>query len=152
MSHESRESTSAQGRGTPERPTSRDGAGFSPPHTPASSGAAERPSGPARSDPGAPPPFPGTEDVDQRRVLGGAGYTSARPSNDPVAVAAMVLGVAGLVPLVGIAAIVCGHVALRRLRTSRRAGAGLAVGGLVLGYTLTALWVLFYLATRALPG
>ena len=152
MSHESRESTSAQGRGTPDRTAAQEGAGFSPPHVPTSSGAAEPPSGPATAHPDAPSPFPGTEDVDQRQVFAGAGYTSTRASNDPVAVAAMVLGVAGLIPLVGIAAIVCGHVALRRLRTSRRAGAGLAVGGLVLGYTLTALWVLFYLATRALPG
>lgn len=152
MSHEPRESTSAHGRGAPERPAPAEGAGFSPPHVPTSSGAGRPSSGPAAPDPGTPSPFPGTEDIDQRQVLGGAGYTSARPSNDPVAVAAMVLGVAGLIPLVGIAAIVCGHVALRRLRTSRRAGAGLAVGGLVLGYTLTTLWVLFYLATRAVPG
>lgn len=91
--------------------------------------------------------FPGTERTDPR-VLDGPGYTSTPPRNDPVAVAAMVLGAAAVLPGVGILAVLCGHVALRRLRDPYRAGRGLAVAGLVLGYTLTALWLLVLLAVR----
>ncbi len=38
--------------------------------------------------------------------------------------------------------IVLGHMARRQLRTSGEQGAGLAKAGLIIGYVLTALWVL----------
>lgn len=97
-------------------------------------------------DDGAPVAFPGSEHVDRDAVLGGQGYTSGVVRNDPLAVAALVLGVLAVVPGVGLAAVVCGHLALRRLRDGYAAGRGLAVAGLALGYTLTALWVLLLLA------
>ncbi|MPV89786.1 hypothetical protein GB882_14005 [Georgenia ruanii] len=70
-----------------------------------------------------------------------------------MAVAALALGLLAVVPFVGIAAIVCGHLALHRATPAghgramaglapghAREGRGLAVAGLVLGYALTALW------------
>jgi hypothetical protein len=97
-------------------------------------------------DDGGPVAFPGSEHVDRRAVLGGPGYTSAVVRNDPLAVAAMVLGVLAVVPGIGLAAVICGHLALRRLDDGYAGGRGLAVAGLALGYTLTALWVLLVLA------
>lgn len=103
--------------------------------------------GPAPSmDDGAPLAFPGSEHVDRGAVLSGPGYTSAVARNDPLAVAALVLGVLAVVPGVGLAAVVCGHLALRRLADGYAGGRGLAVAGLVLGYVLTVLWVLLVLA------
>jgi hypothetical protein len=74
---------------------------------------------------------------------------------DPVAVAALALGLLAVVPLLGVGAIVCGHVALRRATPAAhgramagtapgraREGRGLAVAGLVMGYAMTALWAL----------
>ncbi|PFG39283.1 uncharacterized protein DUF4190 [Georgenia soli] len=97
-------------------------------------------------DDGAPVAFPGSELVDRGAVLAGPGYTSAVVRNDPLAVAALILGVLAVVPGLGVAAVVCGHLALRRLADGYAGGRGLAVAGLVLGYVLTALWVLLVLA------
>jgi hypothetical protein len=100
----------------------------------------------ASKDDGAPVAFPGSEHVDRGAVLAGPGYTSAVVRNDPLAVAALVLGVLAVVPGLGIAAAACGHLALRRLADGYAGGRGLAVAGIVLGYVLTALWVLLVLA------
>lgn len=98
------------------------------------------------ADDGAPLAFPGSQDVDRHAVLAGPGYTSAVVRNDPLAVAALVLGVLAVVPGVGVAAVVCGHLALRRHDDGYAGGRGLAVAGLALGYTFTVLWVLLVLA------
>lgn len=90
--------------------------------------------------------FPGSEHVDPGAVLAGPGYTAGVVRNDPLAVAALVLGVLAAVPGVGLAAVVCGHLALRRAETGYSGGRGLAVAGLVLGYALTGLWALLLLA------
>ncbi len=116
------------------------GVGPSPYPSPASAPPASQ-----RQDDGAPLVFPGSEGVDHRAVLSGPGYTSAVVRNDPLAVAALVLGVLAVVPGVGVPAVVCGHLALRR-HDGYAGGRGLAVAGLALGYTLTALWVLLVLA------
>jgi hypothetical protein len=65
--------------------------------------------------------------------------TPGRPPLVPLAVAAVVLGGLGwlLLPVLGaVAAVVCGHLALRQFRRSPtpRAGRSLAIAGLVLGY------------------
>ncbi|MCK6212748.1 DUF4190 domain-containing protein [Georgenia sp. EYE_87] len=112
-------------------PSATPAAGPPPPHRPADDGAALA--------------FPGSDDVDHRVVLAGPGYTSAVVRNDPLAVAALVLGVLAVVPGVGLAAVVCGHLALRR-QDGYGGGRGLAVAGLALGYALTALWALLLLA------
>lgn len=85
-------------------------------------------------------------------VLGGAGYTAPRERNDPFAVASLALGVLAVLPGVGVLAVLCGHLALRRLPGSFAAGRGLAVAGLALGYALTALWALGALAVWSAGG
>ncbi|GAA4425426.1 hypothetical protein GCM10023169_23030 [Georgenia halophila] len=106
--------------------------------------------GPPGTDPARPGQepflFPGTEHGGAPAVLDGPGYTTQEPANHPLAVAAIVLGVLSVVPGIGIAAVVCGHVALQRLRTGYYGGRGLATAGLVLGYALTVLWALLALA------
>jgi hypothetical protein len=83
---------------------------------------------------------------------------------DPVAVAALALGLLAVVPGLGVAAVVCGHVALRRWRSATgtgramagaapgraRGSRGFALAGLVLGYSMTALWMV--LAAAVLAG
>lgn len=104
------------------------------------------------SSPAQPVHFPGTEDVDPSEVFAGAGYSAPVIGNHPLAITSVVLGVLGLIPGLGIGAIVCGHLGLHALRApgERRGGQGLAITGLVLGYVLTVLWMLGGLAALAL--
>ncbi|PYG01161.1 protein of unknown function [Georgenia satyanarayanai] len=96
----------------------------------------------------------GTSERHRDRVLSGAGYESPAYRNDRVAVAAMVLGVLGVVvPGLCLFAIALGHLGLHRLRTSYDGGRGLAVAALALGYAMTAVWTglfLLFLSARTL--
>lgn len=84
-------------------------------------------------------------------MLQGAGYTTPAYRNEPVAVAAVILGALGiLVPGLCLVAVALGHLALHRLRTSYDGGRGLAVAGLVLGYAMTAVWLGVLLLVLAL--
>ena len=65
--------------------------------------------------------MPGADDDDVSSVNG-------------LAVASMVLGVVWIYWLGSVLAIVLGHVALRQIRIRRQDGAGLAIGGIVLGW------------------
>lgn len=83
--------------------------------------------------PGYPPPY----------AAGGYGYP-APPANNGLAVASLVLGIAGLIiiPIIGsIAGIVTGHIARKQIRERGEGGDGMAVGGLVTGYAGAALWI-----------
>lgn len=104
------------------------------------------------SAPAQPVHFPGTEDVDPSEVFAGPGYRAPVIGNHPLAIASVILGVLGLIPGLGIAAIVCGHLGLHALQAAeeRRGGQGLAIAGLVLGYVFTVLWLLGGLAALAL--
>lgn len=99
-----------------------------------------------------PAPFPGTEHVDPAEVFAGAGYRAPVIGNHPLAIAAVVLGALGVIPGLGIGAVVFGHLALRALQSpeERRGGQGMAIAGLVLGYVFTVLWLLGGLAALAL--
>lgn len=98
-------------------------------------------------------PFPGTEHVDLAATLGGAGYEGRPPRTDAVAVLALVAGLLGVIPWVGLAAIALGHVALYRLgRESYTGGRGLALTGTVLGYLTVGLHLvieLFFSTVRS---
>lgn len=77
----------------------------------------------------------------------GSGYPPppSAPTNG-MAIASLVSGVAGWValPLVaGVAAIVFGHMAQRRIKETGEQGSGLAIAGLVLGYLNVVASVLF---------
>jgi hypothetical protein len=71
-------------------------------------------------------------------------YPQARGTNT-MAILALVLGI--LVPPAGI---VLGHIARKQLRTSGEDGGGLATAGLVVGYVLTGLYLLFCCGAVAL--
>jgi len=84
---------------------------------------------------------------------GGPGYASARTNG--LAVAALVCGVAQIVflgPLVGIPAIILGHVARSRIRQTGEQGAGMALAGLILGYIGLALTVIFVIILIAVAS
>jgi hypothetical protein len=75
---------------------------------------------------------------------GGTGYPSTQTNG--LAIASLVCGIAqivGLGPLVGIPAIILGHVARGRIRQTGEQGAGMALAGLILGYVGLVLTVLF---------
>ena len=79
-----------------------------------------------------------------------AGYGHPLPGTDGLAVAALVVGIVGvLVPLVGqILAIVLGAVALGRIKRSGRQGRGMAIAGIWLG----AAWIVVGVASAiAIP-
>lgn len=80
-------------------------------------------------------PFPGTEFVDLQATLGGGGYDGRPPRTDPVAVLALVVGLLGVFPWVGLGGIALGHIALWRLnRQPYLGGRGLALTGAIIGY------------------
>jgi hypothetical protein len=77
----------------------------------------------------------------------------ARPlgKNEPLAIWSFVLGIVGLLgfccgPVLGIAAVICGHLALSKLRTRPDLeGRGLAIAGLIIGYFAIVSWLLYLL-------
>ena len=85
--------------------------------------------------------FPGTENLDPAEIFSGPGYTAPRPRSDSGATAALVCGLLSFIPLVGVAAIILGISALRRLRHSYDSGEGLAWLGLILGAVFVILWL-----------
>ena len=84
--------------------------------------------------------FPGTENLDPAEIFAGPGYTAPRPRSDSGATAALVCGLLSFIPFVGVAAIILGISALRRLRHSYDSGEGLAWLGLILGGVSVILW------------
>ena len=78
----------------------------------------------------------------------------AAPANNGLAIASLVLGIAGLfiVPIIGsIAAVIMGHVARKQIRERGEGGDGMAVGGLVTGYIGGALWLAILVFAVLLP-
>ncbi|GLW64607.1 hypothetical protein Arub01_28510 [Actinomadura rubrobrunea] len=73
------------------------------------------------------------------------GVPPASAHTNGVAVASLVLGVIGflLCGLTSIPAIICGHVATSQIKRTGEQGRGLAIGGLVLGYLVTLLWIVY---------
>jgi uncharacterized membrane protein len=78
---------------------------------------------------------------------GGAALWPAepRPRTNPLAVAALVCGIAQFftLGLTTIPAVVLGHVAGRQIRRTGDQGSGVATAGLVLGWIGVTLWVIF---------
>jgi hypothetical protein len=84
-------------------------------------------------------------------------YAPARTSG--LAIASLVCGIAGITCmfLPGIAAVICGHMALRQIADPnvRMEGRGMAIAGLVLGYlsvAIMALWLLVVIVGFAANG
>lgn len=85
---------------------------------------------PAYGAPQAPGAYPGYAPAP------GQAYAPAAPTN-PLAITALIAGIAGLtiVPFIGsIVAIITGHMALSKIKTSGEQGRGMALGGLITGY------------------
>ncbi|HUU09994.1 MAG TPA: DUF4190 domain-containing protein, partial [Phycisphaerae bacterium] len=65
--------------------------------------------------------------------------TGAPPAakTNGLAIASLILGILSMIclgALAGIPAVICGHVAMGRIRASGEGGRGMAIGGLVMGY------------------
>jgi len=81
-------------------------------------------------------------------------YGSAPPRNNGMATASLVLGIIGIFfcGFTSILAIIFGHVAQSQIKRTGEGGAGMATAGLVMGYIVTAIWIvvwLFYLGLWA---
>jgi hypothetical protein len=79
-----------------------------------------------------PPPIP-------RQTVAMAAPAAAQPPQEGLAIASLVLGILGLVAIpfiASVAGVVCGHMALGKIKRALGAlgGRGLAIGGLVTGY------------------
>ncbi|MGR6918352.1 DUF4190 domain-containing protein [[Actinomadura] parvosata] len=73
-------------------------------------------------------------------------YGQPQRRTNGLSVAALVLGLTGFITcgFTSILAVIFGHVALTQIRRDGTDGRGMAVGGLVLGWVLTGLWLLFW--------
>lgn len=77
----------------------------------------------------------------------GYGYAPPPPTKtNGLAIASLVLGLTGFITcgLTSILAVVFGHVALGQIRRDRTDGHGMALAGVILGWTLTGLWILYW--------
>ena len=76
-------------------------------------------------------------------------YYSSAPVSPPtngMATASLVCGLIGFVAcgLTSVLAIIFGHIAHSQIRRTGEGGHGMAVAGLILGYLVTAGWVIFW--------
>lgn len=85
---------------------------------------------------------------------GGQAYAAPAPTN-PLAITALIAGIAGFIilPFIGsLVAIITGHMALSKLKTSGEQGRGMALAGVIMGYVGIALGVLSLILLVALWG
>ena len=85
-----------------------------------------------------PPAIPSTPPI-PRPGFGTSGPITAQPPQESLAIASLVLGILGLVAIpfiASVAGVICGHIALGKIKRAAGAlgGRGLAIGGLVTGY------------------
>ncbi|GAA4102706.1 MULTISPECIES: DUF4190 domain-containing protein [Actinomadura] len=84
-------------------------------------------------------------------------YPSAQPAvvgTNGLATASLVLGLVGFVfcGLTSIPAIICGHIAQSQIKRTGQEGHGQATAGLVLGYIVTALWIIYWVVIFGFYG
>lgn len=72
-------------------------------------------------------------------------YGAPAPPTNGMATASMVLGLCGFVTcgLTSILAVIFGHVAQSQIKRTGEGGQGMAVAGLILGYLVTAGWLIY---------
>ena len=83
-----------------------------------------------------PPPEPALEPIPEPPPPAAPKGTSG------LAIASLICGIVGCVPGAGIAAVVMGHMALGRIKTSGQGGRGMAIAGLILGYLSIVGWII----------
>jgi hypothetical protein len=91
----------------------------------------------------APPPPGHPAPPEPPAAPAGGGKTNA------LAIASLVLGILACIPGANIAAVVCGHMALGRIKQSGEGGKPLAIIGLVLGYLSILIWIILLLTGAA---
>ncbi len=89
-----------------------------------------------------PPPAYGQQPAYQQPAYGGqpAYYAPARPTNT-LAIVAFVLSF-----FISVAGIICGHLALNQIKRTGEGGHALALAGTIIGYVVTGLYVLGFIA------
>ena len=69
------------------------------------------------------------------------------PRTNTLSILALVLSLVGLLTgITAVGGIICGHIALSQIKRTGENGRGLALGGLIAGYVIVGLWVLFVVA------
>jgi len=86
----------------------------------------------------APPPQPPAQPQAPAAPAAGGGTNG-------LAIASLVLGILSCIPGANIAAVVCGHMALSRIKKSGEGGKVLAIIGLILGYVSILAWIIMLL-------
>jgi uncharacterized membrane protein len=83
---------------------------------------------------------------------GYTGYPVAAPPTNGLAVASLILGILGFVTcgVTSVLAVILGHVALSQIKRSGEQGHGMAMAGVILGWILTGLWLLYWGAVALL--
>ncbi len=75
----------------------------------------------------------------------GAAYSYA-PRTNPLAITSLVLSLVGLIVwITAIAGVITGHVALGQIKRTGEGGRGMALAGVIVGYVLSAFFVLYVL-------
>ena len=74
-------------------------------------------------------------------------YEQPRKKTNVLAIVSLVASLVGFVTagLGSVAAIVCGHIALRQIKKSKETGSGIALAGLIIGYFVVALVAVLFI-------
>lgn len=80
-------------------------------------------------------PFPGTEGLNATEIFGTPGYNAPRPRIPLIALVAAALGLASVIPGIGVVAVLTGLVGVRRLRYTYSSALSLSWFGVVTGTT-----------------
>jgi len=100
-------------------------------------------------NPGYAQPQPGYTDYNQAYGYQQPGYAPYQaPGTNGLAVTAMILGILGFVTCgaTSVLAVIFGHVALGQVKRTGEQGHGMALTGVILGWILTGLWLLYWIA------
>ena len=125
---------------TPSEPRPEQNAPTPPPYSPSN---AAPPAGAPQNPYGAPQQNPYAQPEQPYGAAPAYGYQQQGPKTNTLAIVSLVASLSSLIlGITSIVGIITGHIALGQIKRTGENGRGLALGGLITGYVLTALWVL----------
>lgn len=125
---------------TPSEPRPEQNAPTPPPYSPSN---AAPPAGAPQNPYGAPQQNPYAQPEQPYAAAPAYGYQQQGPKTNTLAIVSLVASLSSLIlGITSIVGIITGHIALSQIKKTGENGRGLALGGLISGYVLTALGII----------